>query len=103
MKLSVKEPLTNAMLSGILNSDMAIEVNIRIIRVFTKLREYALTHTEILMQLAKLEKELNSNNANTQKNNRDIENIFMVLKELIEKQSAPPVRNKIGFKRYDEK
>ena len=33
-----------AMLSSILNSDVAIEVNIRIIRVFTKLREYALTH-----------------------------------------------------------
>jgi len=30
-----------AMLSGILNSEVAIEVNIRIIRVFTKLREYA--------------------------------------------------------------
>jgi hypothetical protein len=45
-----------AMLSGVLNRDVAIEVNIRIIRVFTKLREYALTHKEILVQLAKLEK-----------------------------------------------
>ncbi len=45
-----------AMLSSILNSDVAIEVNIRIIRVFTKLREYALTHKEILLQLAKLER-----------------------------------------------
>jgi len=45
-----------AMLSSILNSDVAIEVNIRIIRVFTKLREYALTHKEILLQLAKMEK-----------------------------------------------
>ena len=33
-----------AMLSSILNSDIAIEVNIRIIRVFTKLREYVLTN-----------------------------------------------------------
>ncbi|MCB0710448.1 MAG: ORF6N domain-containing protein, partial [Chitinophagaceae bacterium] len=50
-----------AMLSSILNSDTAIEVNIRIIRVFTKLREYALTHKEILLQLAKLEKEVKGN------------------------------------------
>lgn len=50
-----------AMLSGILNSDIAIEVNIRIIRVFTKLREYALTHKEILLQLVKLEREAKGN------------------------------------------
>ena len=79
------------MLSGILNSDVAIEVNIRIIRVFTKLREYPLTHKEILLQLSRLEKEVKGNSS-------DIENIFMVLKELIEKQSKPiPPGRKIGF------
>ena len=84
-----------AMLSSILNSKTAIEVNIRIIRVFTKMKEYALTHKEILLQLAKLEKEVKGNSS-------DIENIFMVLKELLEKQSKPnPPRNKIGFKQYD--
>ena len=81
-----------AMLSSILNSKTAIEVNIRIIRVLTKLREYALTHKEILLQLAKLEKEVKGNS-------KDIENIFMVLKELIEKQSKPAQpRERIGFK-----
>jgi hypothetical protein len=89
------------MLSCILNSKVAIEVNIRIIRVFVKMREYALTHKEIFMQLAKLEKEVSSNNRNTEKNSKDIENIFMVLKELIEKHSTPAPRNKIGFKQYD--
>lgn len=84
-----------AMLSGVLNSDIAIEVNIRIIRVFTRLREYTLTHKEILKQLAVLEKEVKGNS-------RDIENIFMVLKELIEKQSKPVPRNKIGFRRKEE-
>ena len=85
-----------AMLSSILNSDTAIEVNIGIIRVFTKLREFALTNKEILIQLAKLEKEVSGNS-------KDIENIFAVLKELISKQAAPPKhRNKIGFKNYDD-
>ncbi len=83
-----------AMLSSILNSDTAIEVNIRIIRVFTRLREYALTHKDILIQLAKLEKEVKGNS-------KDIENIFAVLKELIEKDAKPTLRNKIGFKHYD--
>lgn len=83
-----------AMLSSILNSKTAIEVNIRIIRVFTKMREYALTHKEILLQLAKLEKEVKGNS-------RDIENVFAVLKELIEKEAKPAPRNKIGFKHYD--
>ncbi len=94
-----------AMLSSVLNSETAIEVNIRIIRVFTKMREFALTHKEILMQLAKLEKEVSSNSRNTEKNSKDIENIFLVLKELIEKQSTPspePQRNKIGFRRTNE-
>lgn len=88
------------MLSSVLNSDTAIEVNIRIIRVFTRLREYALTHKEILIQLAKLEKEVSSLGRNTERNSKDIENIFLVLKELFEKDSKPTPRNKIGFKHY---
>jgi hypothetical protein len=92
-----------AMLSSILNSKTAIEVNIRIIRVFTKMREFALTHKDILMQLARLEKEVNSTSRNTERNAKDIENIFLVLRELIEKQSSPTHRERIGFKRSDEK
>ncbi|WP_114792497.1 ORF6N domain-containing protein [Niabella yanshanensis] len=84
-----------AMLSSILNSKTAIEVNIRIIRVFTRLREYALTHKDILLQLAQLEKEVKNNT-------RDIDNIFAVLKELIEKQTQPARRNVIGFKNYNK-
>ena len=83
-----------AMLSSVLNSKTAIEVNIRIIRVFTKMREFALTHKEILLQLSKLEKEVKGNS-------KDIENIFAVLKELLAKDAKPTPRNKIGFKQYD--
>jgi hypothetical protein len=82
------------MLSCILNSKTAIEINLRVIRVFVKMREYTLTHKEILLQLAKLEKEVKGNS-------KDIENIFMVLKELLSKESKPTPRNKIGFKQYD--
>jgi len=90
-----------AMLSSVLNSDTAIAVNIRIIRVFTKMREYALTHKDILMQLAKLEREVSKIGRNSEVNSTDIENIFVVLKELLDKDAKPTIRNKIGFKQYD--
>ncbi|MGB4772747.1 MAG: ORF6N domain-containing protein [Chitinophagaceae bacterium] len=84
-----------AMLSSVLNSDVAIAVNIRIIRVFTKLREYALTYKDILMKLDQLEKKVKGNS-------QDIANIFTVLKELIEKDQQPRPRKRIGFRRSGE-
>jgi phage regulator Rha-like protein len=84
------------MLANVLKSKQALDVSIRVIEIFVKMREYALTHKEILLQLSRMEKEVKGNS-------KDIENIFMVLKELIEKQSKPlPSRNKIGFRRNDE-
>ena len=38
-----------SMLSGVLNSEMAIRVHIQIIRVFAKMRELLLTHKDILL------------------------------------------------------
>lgn len=85
-----------AMLSSVLNSKTAVEVNIRIIRVFTKLRKLAISHKDLLLQLSKLEKEVMINSI-------DIETIFAVLKKLLEKQQNPVPRNKIGFRRQNEK
>jgi hypothetical protein len=45
-----------AMLSGILNNERAISVNIKIIRVFTRLRSILETHKEIFIKLEQLEK-----------------------------------------------
>ncbi len=45
-----------AMLSSVLNSKQAIEVNIRIIRIFTKMREVLSSHKDILLKLEQLEK-----------------------------------------------
>ena len=45
-----------AMLSSVLNSPTAIDVNIQIIRVFTKMRELILTHKDILIKLEQIEK-----------------------------------------------
>lgn len=81
------------MLSGVLSSDRAIEVNIRIIRIFTRLREMLLTHTDILLKMEQLEKQV-------VQNSDDIQMIFTALKELLNPPQEP--RNRIGFRRKDE-
>lgn len=84
-----------AMLSSVLGSKTAISVNIHIIRVFARLREYAFTDKDILLKLAQLEQELTGNS-------RDIEHIFSVLHQLVEKENDPLPRKMIGFRRSDE-
>ena len=44
-----------AMLSGILNSDKAINVNIAIMRAFVMIRQYALTYKELSARLKEIE------------------------------------------------
>jgi len=39
------------MLASVLNSDRAIEVNVQIVRIFTRMREILLTHKDILLKL----------------------------------------------------
>jgi hypothetical protein len=47
-----------AMLSSVLNSPTAIDVNIQIIRVFSKMRELLLTNKDILLKLEQVEKKM---------------------------------------------
>jgi len=61
------------MLSNILNSKKAIAVSIQIIKVFTKLRELALTNKEVFQRLDELERKLISH---ARDNNADIEELF---------------------------
>jgi len=44
-----------SMLSGVLNSDRAIQINIAIFRAFVALRHYALTYTELAQKITELE------------------------------------------------
>lgn len=82
------------MLSCILNSSTAIEVNIRIIRIFTRLREMALTQKDILLKLEQLEKKV-------VQHDDDIRVIFDYLKKLLNPKTAP--MRKIGFKHTNER
>jgi len=83
-----------SMLSSVLNSDTAIEVNIRIIRIFAKLRKMLLTHKDILLKLEQMEKQMIENSG-------DIQNIFAALRELLNPPQDP--RPIIGFKLQGKK
>ncbi len=81
------------MLSCILNSQRAIDTNIRIIRVFSKMREMLLAHKDILIKMEQFEKQI-------VKNSEDIQLIFDALKQLFSPPQEP--RKRIGFKRRNE-
>lgn len=80
-----------AMLSGILNSDIAIEVNIAIMRTFIHIRKYALSHDELLNRLKQIE----------QKYDKQFDDIFEAINYLLKKDSLvkqTKERGKIGYR-----
>ncbi len=79
-----------AMLSGVLNSECAIQVNIAIMRAFVLLRKLILTHKELVTKINALEK----------KYDEQFKVVFTVLKQLIQKENEP--RKRIGYKNFDE-
>ncbi len=84
------------MLANVLKSDIAIEVSLRLIEVFVKLREMLLTHKDILVKLEKLEKDLIKQDRRTVKSEDDIKLIFEALKQLLSPPQVP--RKRISFK-----
>ncbi len=73
------------MLSSVLNSDQAINVNIEIIRAFVRLRQMSTAHKDIERKLAALEK----------KYDRQFKVIFDAIRALMKPPEKP--RKKIGF------
>jgi len=85
-----------AMLSGILNSDKAIGVNIQIMRIFTKIRVALADNLSLKLDIEDIKKRL-------QNQDKNIELVFNYLDELMQKQEKPEHRNRIGFKLNDNK
>ena len=84
-----------AMLSGILHSDRAINVNIQIMRIFTKVRQMLTDNLSVKLEIEEIKKKLKNQDKN-------IEIVFNYLDELIEKQENPIPRKQIGYKRKGE-
>ena len=85
-----------AMLSGILNSDKAINVNIQIMRIFTKARQLLTDNLSVKLEIEEIKKKLRNQDKN-------IELVFSYLDELIEKQENPQPRIPIGYKQQRKK
>lgn len=80
------------MLSSVLNSDRAIQTNIQIMRIFTKVRQMLLDTTEIKIDILQIQKKLENHDKN-------IELVFSYLDELTEKKENEKPRTKIGYKK----
>ena len=74
-----------AMLSGIINSDRAIQVNIAIMRAFVKLRGILSTHKELAHKFAALERKID-------KHDKDIGLISEAIRQLMEPPPEKPKR-----------
>jgi hypothetical protein len=81
-----------AMLSGVLNSEKAILVNIAIMRAFVFIRQYALVHKDLTDKIKELEK----------KYDQQFNDVYEALKYLLEKDKddfSQKNRKEIGFKK----
>lgn len=79
-----------AMLSGILNSDVAVNVNIAIMRTFVLMRKYALEHKEFNEKLLEIET----------KYDKKFSDVYEALNYLIkkdEKETVQKERKQIGY------
>ena len=77
-----------AMLSGILSSPRAVQMNIAIMRAFVKLREILSTHKELVLQLRKLEMKVENHD-------KEIRAIFEAIRQLMAVPEKP--KRPIGF------
>ena len=77
-----------AMLSSVLNSEKAIEINISIIRAFVTIRQFSLTYAELKTRIEEIESQF--------------PDIYKALNYLVDKdknQKTETERNKIGYKK----
>jgi len=75
-----------AMLSSVLNSERAIQVNIQIMRTFTQMRQMMLSYKDLKERIEKMES----------KYDKQFRIVFQALKQLLEPKPVPPPR-KTGF------
>jgi len=76
------------MLSSVLNSKRAIQVNIQIMRAFVKLRELMLSHKDLAQKIDNLERKF-------KKHDKNFTIVFEAMKKLLEPPKKP--KRHIGF------
>lgn len=79
-----------AMLSSVLKSKKALQVNVAIMRVFVYIRQYALTHKDLTDKIKELEKQYNKQFA-------DVYDAINYLLQKDKQQTDQKNRKRIGF------
>jgi aromatic ring-opening dioxygenase LigB subunit len=77
------------MLASVLNSQIAVQASVRVVRAFVRLREMVAANAQLSAKLEKLERRLDSHD-------EAIVDLFAALKQLLE-PPEPPKRREIGF------
>ena len=77
-----------AMLSSVLRSKRAVQVNVEVMRAFVRLRDMVSAHKDLARKLAELEQRI-------EKHDEDIRLIFEAIRQLMAPPERPP--RKIGF------
>jgi len=77
------------MLASVLNSDIAVQASVRVVRAFVRLREMVAANAQLAAKLEELERRLDSHD-------EAIVDLFAALKQLLE-PPEPPKRREIGF------
>lgn len=86
------------MLASVLNSNVAVEGSIRVVRAFVKLRDVLAAHKELFTKIEKLER---MHGRKLSKHDKELKILFEAISQLM--QPPNPPRKKIGFKNFDEK
>ena len=77
---------------SVLKSDKAIQTNIQIMRIFSKVRQMLLDTTDLKIDILQIQKKLENHDKN-------IELVFSYLEELSDKKENEQPRTKIGYKK----
>ncbi|SKB36094.1 ORF6N domain-containing protein [Sphingobacterium nematocida] len=94
-----------AMLSSVLKSKQAIQINIQIMRIFTKMRQFLNDTTQIHLELAEVKLAVEKLSKKQDGHDKNIELIFSYIDRLEEKVQKPtiPEHRQVGFKVGKEK
>ena len=77
------------MLASVLNSEVAVQASVRVVRAFVKLREMIAANAQLAAKLEEFERRFDSHD-------KAIVDLFTALKRLLE-PPAPPKKREIGF------
>jgi len=86
-----------SMLSSVLKSQLAIEVNIQIMRTFTKMREFALNYKDIASRIQEIEKTIKIDQQHQNYNTHRIDEAFELLHQILQ-DTQKTNNNLIGFR-----